>query len=90
MAAVWPQNPKGDKNTMAPAQPPVPPDDQPEDQDDEPQERSKPGLPPKVDYQKIQAEREQRIKSGFFAIYKSGQGYWTRMGTLGGRRSSAC
>ncbi len=39
-------------------------------------------IPPTVDYKKIQQERTTRTESPFFTIYKSGQGYWTRMGTM--------
>jgi preprotein translocase subunit SecE len=41
-------------------------------------------IPPKVDYKGIQAQRETTRKPGYFTIYKRGQGYATRMGTIAG------
>jgi len=39
------------------------------------------GLPPVVAYRTQQVDREPQ-RAGFFTVRKSGQGYWTRMGTV--------
>src|SRR5690348_2583928 len=52
----------------------------PDDSADTPEEREE----KEVSYRAPTRQEPARDRGGFFHIYKSGQGYWTRMGTAGG------
>jgi hypothetical protein len=57
-------------------------DDDREDEADEREERDE-GKQPAKAYQPA-ASKVTASRTGFFHIYKSGQGYWTRMGSAAG------
>lgn len=50
--------------------------------DESSSESSKGKKPEKDEVRALAAAREKAPRSGYFTIYKKGQGYWTRMGTL--------
>jgi preprotein translocase subunit SecE len=62
----------------------VMPDETPEERDEKDDREESASAKP--DYRAPQDDKAERAarKTGFFTIYKSGQGYWTRMGTVGG------
>ena len=57
-------------------------EDQTDRPDDAPEEREE--REEKESYRAPVAQEPARETGGFFHIHKSGQGYWTRMGTVGG------
>jgi len=69
---------KNGENSMAEDQSDERADDAPEEREEREQKESS------VPYRSPSAREPARDQAGFFHIYKSGQGYWTRMGTVGG------
>jgi len=64
---------KPDENAMA--------DDERDERDDRPESDNDSGKEPEY---RAPATKAGATDAGFFHIYKSGQGYWTRMGTVAG------